>query len=67
MIKKGDEGEVETRKSYETFKYWKDQGNEKEAEFHWMSYQTWSDEKQRLGAEIQNKLKAVQKFESPKK
>ena len=32
-----------------------------------MSYRAWSDEVHRLGEDIQVKLKAVQKYESPKK
>lgn len=53
--------------SHENYKKWKAQGNEAEAEFHYGSYRTWSDETHRLGKEIQVKLKAVQKYESPSK
>lgn len=46
--------------------FWKNLKNEAEAEFHWLSYRTWSDETHRLGEEIFVKLKAVQKYEVPK-
>lgn len=67
LIQKQDEAKAETRKSYDEYKFWKSQSNEAEAEFHYGSYRTWSDETHRLGEEIQVKLKAVQKYESPKK
>ena len=52
---------------YEEYEKLKAKGEEKDAEFEYLSYRTWSDEAQRLGEEIQVKLKAVQKYESPKK
>lgn len=66
LIKKQDEAKSEARKSAEEHEYYKAKGQpyEKEAEFHWMSYQTWSDEIHRLWNEIQINLKAVQKYES---
>ena len=67
LIHKQDEARVETRKSYEEHQFWKNKKNEAEAEFHWLSYRTWSDESHRLGEKIQVKLKAVQKYESPSK
>lgn len=67
LVKKHDEAKTETRKAYEEYKFWKSENNEGEAEFHFMSYRTWSDETHRLGEEIQIKLKAVMKYESPKK
>lgn len=67
LIIKQDKAIVEARKSYQEHKFWKSQGNTTEAEFHWQSYRTWSDENHRLSQEIQAKLKAVQKYESPSK
>ena len=66
LIQKQDEAKAETRKSYDEYKFWKSQNNEAETEFHYGSYRMWSDETHRLGEEIQTKLKAVQKYESPK-
>ena len=49
LIKTQDEGEAAARKYYEKYQFWKAKGNEKEAEFNWMSYKTWSNEIRRLG------------------
>ena len=43
LIQKQDKADAETWKSHDRFEKFKAQGNEKEAEFHWMLYQTWSD------------------------
>lgn len=67
LIQKQDQAKAETWKSYQEYKKWKVQKNEAEAEFHHGCYRTWSDETHRLGEEMQVKLKAVQKYESPKK
>ncbi len=66
LIQKQDKAKAETRKSYGEFEFWKSKSNEAEVEFHYGSYRTWS-EVHRLGEEIQVKLKAVQKYESPKR
>jgi hypothetical protein len=68
LIKKQDKSRIEARKSVEEHEYYKARGAAygSEAEFHWLSYRTWSDETHRLGGEIQVKLKAVQKYEQPK-
>lgn len=65
LIKKQDVAKAETRKSVEEHEYYKARGKpfESEAEFHWQSYQAWSDETHRLGEKIQVKLKAVQKYQ----
>lgn len=69
LIQKQDEAKAETRKSVEEYEYYNAKGKvyESEAEFHWLSYRTWSDETHRLGEEIQVKLKAIQKYESPRR
>ena len=67
LIQKQDEARAETWKSYEEYEKWKAKRNEAETDFHYASYQTWSEEVHRLGNEIQVKLKAVQKYESPSK
>ena len=69
LIQKQDKAKAEAWKSVEEHERYKAKGNiyESEAEFHWLSYRTWSDEVHRLGEEIQVKLKAVQKYESPSK
>ena len=64
LIPKQDKASAETWKFYQEYQKWKAEGNEAEAEFYYGSYRTWSDETHRLGAEIQVKLKAVQKYES---
>lgn len=67
LIKKQKKAKVETWESYQEYKNWKAQGNDTEADFHYQSYQTWSDEAHRLIEEIQVKLKAVQIYQSPSK
>ena len=69
LIQKQDKAKAEARKSVEEHEFYNTKGKayESEAEFHWMSYRTWSDEVHRLGEDIQVKLKAVQKYESPRK
>jgi hypothetical protein len=69
LIQKQDEAKAEAWKSVEEHERYKAKGKiyESEAEFHWLSYRTWSNEVHRLGEKIKVKLKAVQKFESPSK
>jgi hypothetical protein len=69
LIQKQKKAKAEARDSVEEHEFYKAKGKayESEAEFHWLSYRTWSDEVHRLGEEIQVKLKAVQKYESPSK
>lgn len=49
------------------YKYYKSEKDETEADINYGFFRTWSDEAHRLGQEIQVKLKAVRKYESPKK
>ena len=67
LVQKQDKARAERWKCFEEYKKLKSQGEEKEAEFEYKSYRTWSDETHRLGEEIRVKLKAVQKYESFKK
>lgn len=69
LIQKQDKANAEAWKSVEEHERYKAKGKiyESEAEYHWMSYRTWSDEVHRLFDEIRVKLKAVQKYESSMK
>ena len=52
LIEKQRKAKALTWEFYEEYKKWKAQENETEQEFHFRSYQMWSDEKHRLGKEI---------------
>ena len=69
LIKKRDTAKAEAWKALEEHDRYKAKGKDFDVEidYYWRSYRTWSDEAHRLEDEIQVKLKAVQKYESPKK
>ena len=49
LIQKNHKANAETWKSYEEYEKWKTKGIEQEIEFHWKSYQVWSNQARRLG------------------
>ena len=63
LIEKQDYALQSKWKCYEEYQKLKAKGEQKDAQFYYKSYRTWSDEAQRCGEKSSVKLKAVQKYE----
>ena len=63
LIEKQDYALQSKWKCYEEYQKLKAKGEQKDVQFYYKSYRTWSNEAQRCGEKINVKLKAVQKYE----